>query len=308
MANGVHYPSLSEMRDVKMAAICDLVAEKAEETAERFGIPKVYADYGAMLDEMKVDAVYVLMPPHQLFDVAVDVMRRKRHLFIEKPPGITAFQTRQLARHAKQNKVIGMVGFQRRYVPLINALKKKVQARGPIHTAEANFIKFSPDVNYYDGAIDILSCDAVHAVDTLRYLCGGDVVSVASSVRTIGADEANASYAIVAFSNGATGILKTNWACGHRVFSVEMHATGASAYAEPDVGGTLYRDNAEEPQRYDPADCAKSDAMWRRLGFFDENRHFIDCIKKGRQPLSSFEDAAATMELVDRIYQSTIQR
>jgi len=306
MANGVHYPSLSEMKDVRMAAICDLVPEKAHETAERFAIPKVYADYRTMLEEVKPDAVYVLMPPHQLFDVAVDVLKRKHHLFIEKPPGVTAYQTRQLARHAKRNKVIGMAGFQRRYVPLINTLKKKVEARGPIHTAEVNFIKFATDVDYYDGAIDILSCDAIHAVDTLRYLCGGDVVSVASSVRAIDADEANASYALIVFSTGATGLLKTNWACGHRVFSVEMHTTGASAYAEPDVGGALYRDGATESERYDPGECAKSDAMWRRLGFFGENRHFIDCIKKGRQPRSSFEDAAATMELVERIYHSAI--
>jgi len=307
MANGVHYPSLSEMKDVEMAAICDVLRAKAKATAKRFGIAKVYVDYGKMLDEVKPDAVYVLMPPHHLFDIAVDVLNRKHHLFIEKPPGVTAFQNRQLAMHAKRNKVLGMVGFQRRYVPLINTLKKKVEKRGSIHTATANFIKFSPDVDYYDGAIDILSCDAVHAVDTLRYLCGGKVVNVASSVRSIDAANPNAFYAIVTFSTGAVGILTTNWAAGHRVFSVEMHTTGMSAYAEPDVRGALYKEGSTEPERYEPADCAGSDAAWHRLGFFGENRHFIDCVKTGKQPCSNLADTVETMELVERIYQSQIR-
>ena len=304
MANGVHYPSLSEMKDVEMAAICDLMRGKAKTTAKRFGIPKVYTDYRKMLDEVKPHAVYVLMPPHHLFDIAVDVLNRKHHLFIEKPPGLTAFQNRQLALHAKRNKVIGMVGFQRRHVPLINTLKKKVEARGLIHSVVVNFIKFEPQLNYYGGAVDILSCDAVHAVDTLRYLAGGEVVDVASSIRALDAEQPNSFYAIVTFSNGVTGVMTTNWACGHRVFSVEMHTTGTSAYAEPDVGGALYSDGSTEPERYDPAECAKSDAAWRRLGFFSENRHFIDCVKKGRQPCSSLEDTVATMELVDQMYHS----
>jgi len=307
MANGVHYPSLSEMKDVKLAAICDLVAEKARATAERFGIPKVYSDYRRMLDETKPHAVYVLMPPHHLLDIAVDVMNRGHHLFIEKPPGLNAFQNRQMSLCAQRNGVLAMSGFQRRYVPIIEAMRRDVTARGPLHTVVVTFVKCSyPAAAYYDGAIDILSCDAVHAVDTLRHLCGGEVETVASDVRALGADSPNAFYAMVKFSSGATGILQTNWACGRRFFRVEMHGQGISAYADPDEAGVLYRDGDLEGKAYDPAICAKGDSDWRRLGFFAENRHFIDCVKSGKQPCSSLADTVATMELVDRIYHSQI--
>jgi len=104
----------------------------------------------------------------------------------------------------------------------------------------------------------------------------------------------------------ATGILKTNWACGHREFSVAMHTTGMSAYAEPDVAGRIYKDGSTDPKTYDPAQCAKSDDAWHKLGFFGENRHFIDCVKRGKQPCSSLEDTVATMELVDAIYHGQI--
>ena len=305
MANTMHYPSLSQMDDVDMAAVCDLVPEKAEETAKKFGIDKTYTDYREMLDEVAPDAVYVLMPPHHMFDIAIEVMNRKHHLFIEKPPGLNAFQNRRLAECAERNKVLAMCGFQRRFVPLVNTMRKEVEERGPIHTAVVTYVKCEyPDPGYYGGAADILSCDGVHAVDALRDLCGGDAVTVASDIRALGADDSNAFYAIIKFSSGATGILETNWACGRRFYKVEMHAQGISAYAEPDEDGMLYKDGELEGKQFDPAQCARSEKPWRRLGFFDENRHFIDCVKAGKQPLTSLEDTVKTMELVDRIYHS----
>ncbi len=307
MANQMHYPSLAEMRDVELVGIADLVAEKAKTTADSFGIRRVYTDYRAMLDETRPAAVYVLMPPHQLFDVAVDVMERKHHLFIEKPPGLNAFQNRQLALCAKRNKVLAMCGFQRRYVPVIETLRRRMLRRGPLHTVGVTFVKCSyPMGGYYGGAIDILSCDAVHAVDTLRHLAGGEVASVASDVRNLGAEDNNAFYAMVKFSSGVTGILQTNWACGRRFFNVEMHGQGVSAYVEPDVSGILYRDGDVEGEMFDPGDCAGNQADRHRLGFFAENRHFIDCVRSRKQPKSSLSDTVATMTLVDRIYHSQI--
>jgi predicted dehydrogenase len=36
-------------------------------------------------------------------------------------------------------------------------------------------------------------------------------------------------------------------------------------------------------------------------GFFPQDRHFIDCIKAGTEPVASFRDAVKTMKLIDRI-------
>ena len=38
MANRYHYPSLASFPDVELAAICDLIPDKARQTAEKFGI------------------------------------------------------------------------------------------------------------------------------------------------------------------------------------------------------------------------------------------------------------------------------
>lgn len=305
MANRVHYPSLAEFEDVEMAALCDFIPEKAEQTAEKFGIPKTYKDYRKMIEEVNPDAVYILMPPHHLFDLVIHCLGQGLHVFIEKPPGVTTSQTKHMALAAERNHCITMVGFQRRHIPLLQTLRSKVEERGPIHQCVCTFYKWHTAGGYYEGALDILTSDCIHAVDTLRWM-GGEVKSLASDVRSIGADFETSFNALMTFESGATGILLGNWKTGRRFFTLEMHAQGISAFAEPDEGGHLFADGEVEGKWFDSKEVAGSEEGHKYLGFFQENRHFIDCIKAGKQPISSFRDSIKTMELVDRIYRSQI--
>lgn len=306
MANNVHYPSLREFKDVEMAGLCDLDAKKLEETARKFNIAKTYSDYKIMLEEIKPEAVYILMPPHHLFDIAIYCLKKKLHLFIEKPPAVTTDQTRELAILAGKNSCLTMVGFQRRHIPLAKKLREEVEKRGPIIQCVATFYKNYIDQGpYYDGAIDILRCDAIHAVDSLRWMAG-EVKAVASDVRSLHATYTNSYNALLRFESGACGILLTNWVAGRRFFTLEMHARGISAFIDPDDKGYLYKDGKAEGEVFDTKAVAGSKELFKYSGFYDENRHFIDCLKKKIEPMTNLEDALKTMELADKIYQSQI--
>ena len=100
MANRFHVPSLATFEDVELCAVCDPVAQNAAATAERFAIPRVFTDHRQMLAETKPDAVYVLVPPQFTFDLVVLCLREGKHVFVEKPPGLTARQSEALAYHA----------------------------------------------------------------------------------------------------------------------------------------------------------------------------------------------------------------
>lgn len=300
-ANYAHYPSLAEMEDVQMVAVCDLSPERASATAQRWNIPHTYTDYRQMLAETQPQAVYIIMPPHQMFDIVADCLQRGLHVFIEKPPGITAEQTRNLARLAERNGCLSMVGFQRRFVPMVVQARQRVEERGAITQCLARFVKSGGREAYYGGAVDILTCDAIHAVDNLRWM-GGEVKRLVSKLDRFHAPVYNAFNALMEFESGATGILLTNWVTGRRIYSVEMHAYNISAYAEPDDRALIYRDGALEPEVILNTEAAGSSAPHRYLGFYDENRHFIHCIQSGTQPQTSFADAVKTMELVERIY------
>lgn len=310
MANAVHYPSLAEMEDVEIAAICDLDEERLNKTADRYGVERRYRDYRKMVEDADPDAVYVIMPPHHLFDIVIWVLEQKKHLFIEKPPGVSKVQTRSMAQAAERNGCITMVGFNRRFIPLLAKTKDRVETHGPVLQAVATFYKNTLGAQvhpYYSGAVDILSCDGIHAVDTLRWMCGGEVASVASDVRSFSAGWENAFFALVRFSSRATGVLLANWAAGKRVHTFELHSLGISAFVDGNSKAVIYEDNKEEPAEvWDVKEAAGSDEFYKFYGFYDENRHFVKCVKEGREPTTSFRDAVKTMELVEKIYWAQI--
>ena len=311
MANQAHYPSLAEFDDVEMVALCDLMPEKLKSTADRFGIRNTFTDYHRMLDETKPDAVYALMPPHHLFDVAMDVIQSGRHLFIEKPPGVTTFQTACLAKAAQDNNVITGVGFQRRYHPLFVRCHEETRKYGAPHQVVASFYKnMAPQEThpYFRGAIDILTADVIHCVDALRFFCGGEVKSVASDIRKIDCWYEICFNAIVAFENGCTGILMTNWRTGGRRLTMEMHSPGCSAFANADESGEVFADEQPQPVlSLTHTEAAESDAFHVHQGFRAQARAFIDGVKSQREVHNSLSDSVKTMKLVDMIHSRTIQ-
>ena len=306
MANLVHYPSLSKIENAEIIGICDLNEERLRKTSEKYKISNVYTDYKKMLEEKSPDAVYIIMPPHHLFDIVIHCLNKCLNVFIEKPPGITLEQTKQMAKLAEKKGVLTMVGFQRRFAPLIVEGKKRIEEKGEVILTQANFFKnYLGQPPYYNGAIDILTCDAIHSIDLLRYI-GGDVKKVKSIVKGIFADYNNIFCSLIEFSSGAIGILSANWTSGKRIFSLEIHGKGIVVFVDPENQAMIYSDGKEEGESIDAKEFTGGKELFEIAGFLDENRHFIECIEKKKLPETNFSDAVKTMELVENIYKNTI--
>ena len=309
LANAVHYPSVVALEDVEIVALCDLDEARRKSTAEKFKVPRTYASHKQMMAEVNPDAVYALMPPHVLFDVAMDVLEAGKHMFIEKPPAVTTFQTDCLARAAERKGVCTAVGFQRRYHPLFLRCWEEVKKRGRVHQVVSTFHKCMPPSEaypYYRGAIDILHCDAIHAVDALRFYAGlADVKSVSSVVETVDAWYNTSFNALVSFANGCVGVLSCNWRSGRRILKMEYHGCNACAEADADGAGMVWAGGDAKPVLQSTfTEAGGSSAGNVAQGFLGESRAFIDAVKDGRQVHNNLRDAVKSMDLVDRIYAS----
>jgi predicted dehydrogenase len=306
MANRVHYPSLASFDDVNMAAICDIDEDRLHETADRYGVDKRYTDFRKMAQDVAPDAVYAIGPPHIMYDVWTWCLREGLNLCIEKPMGITMHQARALAHLADRHGCITQVSFQRRTCPMVAQLRDACLARGPMIHAECAFHK--GDFNPYLHARDRMMDDGVHAIDTLRWMCGGDVSRVHSVVKRVDTPEINFISALLEFDNGATGVMLCNWRSGRRIFKVEMHAPGICVEAEHENKGVLYADGDTTGVEYDTREVAGSDDFYVFAGFQAKNRQFIDALKTNTQPESNFADAVKTMEVAETILAQALLR
>lgn len=299
MARRVHYPSLAAFADVEIAAICDLDPARLGATADEYGVAGRYTDYRRMVEEIAPDAVYAIGPPHHMFDIWMWCLSRKQNLFIEKPMGLTLHQARVLEYAARTNGCITQVGFQRRASPLAVALRDECLKRGPMVHAVCTFTKrqIAPFLDARDHMLD----DGVHAIDTLRWMCGGEVVDIQSATKCVGTPDINFIAAILHFDTGAHGVLLNSWSSGRRIFSVEMHAPNICAEADLEGAGRLHADGDTTGVAYDARTAAGGDEFHVYGGFRAKNREFIDGVKSGRPPGSSFSDAMKTMEVAEKI-------
>ncbi len=304
-----HYPSLSEMDDVKITAVCDLIAEKAQRNAETFHIPAVYTDYREMLEREEFDAVYIVMPPQDSFDLLHDCLSRGLHTFSEKPPTITTFQTKVLADLAEKNGCVTQIGFQRKHVPLVKKMVGMVAERGPVDQFFSEFVKPSPNGGlYYRGRIDILTCDAIHMVDTALSLGDASMPKVASVARQSWNDQNVKFNALMHFDCGTSGFFSATWNSGRRHLRLDIHGQNCCAAIDIEEKGTFYSPENPAGMEMTAREAAGSDLDYRVLGFYDESREFIEAVQAGDpgRTRSSMQASVRTMEVVERILASTL--
>ena len=142
LANVMHYPSVSGFEDVTIAAVCDLNADRLNTTADKYGVSGRYSDYHRMLEDVDLDAVYVIMPPIFLKPIVLDCFAAGKHVFMEKPPGTSVAEAQEMADAARVSGRLAMVAFNRRFAPVVVEAKKLVDERGPITQCMVEFHKY----------------------------------------------------------------------------------------------------------------------------------------------------------------------
>ncbi|HUV07826.1 MAG TPA: Gfo/Idh/MocA family oxidoreductase, partial [Spirochaetia bacterium] len=286
--------------DVEIAAVCDLNPDRLDATARKYGIEKTYTDHRKMISEIAPHGVYVIGPPTGMFDIWIWCLKEKLNLYIEKPMGITLHQAQMLAELAEKAGVITQVSHQRRSCPLLVTMRDKCLEKGPITHSVCEFYKSQIQPQY--SALDHMVEDCIHSIDTVRWMCGGEVVDLDSHCRRVGTPDLNWIGAMLYFDNGSTGIVLNSWSSGRRVFRVEMHAPNIYVDAEVEGKATVYADGDYTGVEFDTKEVAGSDELYVYGGFRAKNREFIDSLKSGKDVTSSpFRDCLKTMEAASKI-------
>ena len=179
-ANREHLPNLARIDGVRVVAVCDVDAQAARATAQRFGIPAVYADGMRMLAAERLDAVWSIVPAAARGDVEVAAAERGIHLFSEKPQATEMRTARRIDAAIRRGGVLSTVGFRERYRPIFQEAKRLLADKKVVHVRFQSF----RDLPAHDAAdAELRSYGAAffdwgpHAVDYCRFLSGLDITT-----------------------------------------------------------------------------------------------------------------------------------
>jgi myo-inositol 2-dehydrogenase / D-chiro-inositol 1-dehydrogenase len=102
--------------EAKVRALCDIKPDrldKAATTASRDN-PTTYPDWRKVLERKDVDAVFIASPPDLHSEMATAALQAGKHVYCEKPIGITAAQVRTVVEAARKSNKVFVPGQQLR--------------------------------------------------------------------------------------------------------------------------------------------------------------------------------------------------
>ena len=176
-----HYPDLALFPVLRTLA--EEVPGRAEQAAAQFGFTSTTRDWHDLLTDPDVQAVSVTAPNFLHREIGVALAQAGKHIWIEKPVGLSAADAEAVAAAAAAAGVQTTVGFNYRNAPAVEAARALI-AGGDLGTVtHARFRFFSDYAAHPEGALSwrferarggngVLGDLASHAADLAFYLLG----------------------------------------------------------------------------------------------------------------------------------------
>ncbi|MBI5083275.1 MAG: Gfo/Idh/MocA family oxidoreductase [Acidobacteria bacterium] len=105
-----------EQPEAKVAAVCDIKPDRLDKAASAAAkdSPATYNDWRRVIDRKDIGAVFIATPPHLHAEMAMAALAAGKHVYCEKPVGVTAAQVGALVKAAKGAKTVFVSGQQLR--------------------------------------------------------------------------------------------------------------------------------------------------------------------------------------------------
>ena len=177
----VHMPALTSNNKADLLALWHPNSEKLNESCKRNDL-RGYTDWEGLLNDQSIDAIVLTTPPSPRFSLAKQALEAGKHLLLEKPIALNAYEGEELQRIALEKNLSIAVNFEYRAVPLFMKLNRLINQN---LIGDIWFIKFdwlmssrankSRPWNWYsnkDEGGGVIGALGTHAFDIIHWLFG----------------------------------------------------------------------------------------------------------------------------------------
>jgi predicted dehydrogenase len=225
----IHTPSfvdlLKKRQDVRVKSVWDHDLERAKKRADQLGAT-VEADVSRIWSDGEVQAVVICSETNRHRDLVVQGAEAKKHMFVEKPLGITGKESVAMAKAIEKAGVLFTTGYFMRTDPKHLFLKEEIAKGnfGTITRARGSNCHSGSLGGWFDtewrwmadptiAGVGAFGDLGTHKLDILMWLLG-DIEAVTASVRTVTkryGDCDETGEAQIRFKSGVIGTLAAGW-------------------------------------------------------------------------------------------------
>lgn len=337
IANGKHMPSLSKVDQVEMTAFCDIIEERASKAAMEYGTKnaKVYADYKELLKDKTIEVVHVCTPNKSHADISIAAMEAGKHVMCEKPMAKTAADARRMVEAAKRTGKKLTIGYQNRFRPDSQYLKKTCEegGLGEVYFAKAHAVRrravptWGVFLNEEEQGGGPLIDIGTHALDLTLWMMDNykPKYAVGNVYHKLGSrrNAANAwgpwdpelftvedsAFGFITMENGATIVLESSWA-----LNTLQDGEGRTTLCGTEGGADMQDGLRLNGEKFSKLYTIKPSLGAGGVAFYDGNeetdaqmeaRLWIESVINDTEPVVKPEQALVVTEILEAIYTSS---
>ena len=324
MISALHCNAVQASELTKIAAVCDIVEEKAKKAAEKYDVEKIYTDYNELLADPDIDVVSICTPSGIHGEIVQAAARAGKHVLCEKPMEITREKIDKTIEVVESSGIKMGCVFQRRLQRESIAIKEALDSGkfGKVILADA-YLKYYRSPAYYksadwratwefDGGGALMN-QGIHGIDLLTWFVG-DVESVFARCATFVRDIEVEDTAVISlkFKNGAFGVIEgATSVYPAQDTRFEIHCEkGSIIYSDQGILQWSIEGSDETAPEYDSSGFSMKDDPTKltatsHLALVDD---LADAIINDHNPMVMPREARKAVDLILSIYQSSDEK
>lgn len=308
-----------EIEGAALAAVCDIVTEKAQAVGARFNVP-AFTDMDEMAKSADIDVFVVLTESGRHAEHVINLAKYGKHIMVEKPMALSLPDADAMIRACDAAGVKLFVVKQNRFNVPVQKLREAVEAGrfGKMVLGTVR-VRWARPQSYYDQdpwrgtwAYDggVLTNQASHHVDLLEWMMG-DVDSVFAKATTalVDIEAEDTAVVVLKFASGALGVIEATTAVRPKDLEGSISVLGEKGTVE--IGGFAVNQmkhwNFVEPEEGDAEVIERYSVNppsvygYGHKAYYD---HVIDSIRNDKKHLVDGLEGRRSLELINAIYES----
>ncbi len=334
-----HLQSLQSSTRGRAVAVYDVLADRAEETAKRFGIPYAASSLDDLLARPEVDGVIVCTPPFAHAEPTIKALEAGKHVLCEKPFALDPAEAEQMVKTAERTGTfLACASARDRYGMAQTRAHEMVEngELGDVYHVRSSFFRFRgrPGHHIFPQSTWFLDRSragggvmmdlAVYTIDSVIWLLGSPrVLSVTAQMRQITEEPPTRAkqdvedHVIIMLQceGGKSGLVEAAWVANmDGADGLYVFGTKAGLRFNPLRKITPQRVEMAPSQRhgfigdevYAPVEARVFPYEFGGAtgGGGDVTKPFVDNIAEGRQPMTPGRDALVVTRVINAAYKS----
>ena len=298
--------NLYEAPGADAVAVADLSQDRLDAIAKRFPALRVTTDYRELIGDPSIDAICVVTPVGTHRKLAEEAFAAGKHVFVEKPLAHTVSDAEAIVRAGERAGKTLMVGHTFVYNPAVAAVKGILDAKGigKLHYLDSQRVNLG--LHQFD--INVLWDLGPHDVSIALYWLDQEPAWVqCTGACFVQPNIEDVVFLMIGFPSGAIAHAHLSWLAPSKLRTTILIGSRKMV---------VYDDNqaVEKVKVYDQGvEKLESDELRRSYRAGDihspripmtealqvEMRHFVECVRDGKKPLSDGEAGLMVVRVLE---------